>query len=84
MPLIAQIKPRSFARTFSSAAAFFGSSAFMMAETTQMPATGIPARISMLSRFRPPMALTGMGTVLQMSRRVSVEVRTVFTFVVVG
>ena len=84
MPLVIPISPSAFAWAFSSAAAFFGSSAFIMAETTQMPAMGIPARISMLSRFRPPMALTGMGTALQMSRRVSVEVKMVLTLVVVG
>ena len=56
----------------------------MMAETTQIPAMGMPHSTSMLVLFRPPMALTGMGTALQMSRRVSVEVRTVLTLVVVG
>ena len=68
----------------SPAAAALGSADFMMAETTQMPAMGMPFSTPRLSRFSPPMAFTGMGTALQISPRVSVEVMTVTTLVVVG
>ena len=56
----------------------------MMADTAQIPAIGIPARTSMFPLLSPPMALTGIGTALQISRSVSTDVRTVFTLVVVG
>ena len=44
----------------------------------------MPLRISRLSLFRPPIALTGIGTAFVIASRVSVEVRTVTTLVVVG
>ena len=72
------------ALALSSSAAVLGSSAFIMADTTQIPAMGMPARMSMLSLLSPPIALAGIGTALQISRSVSVEVKTVFTLVVVG
>ena len=52
----------SSAAAFNSSAAFLGSVAFMIADTTQMPAMGMPCNTSRFPMFRPPMALTGMGT----------------------
>lgn len=49
-----------------------------------MPAIGMPERTSRLVGLSPPMAFTGMGTALQMSLSVSVDVSTVLTLVVVG
>ena len=56
----------------------------MITETAQMPAVPLPFRTWMFSLFSPPMALTLIGTALTISLSVSTEVRTVFTFVVVG
>ena len=56
----------------------------MIADTTHIPAIGMPERTSKLEEFSPPIAFTGMGTAAHISLRVSVDVSTVLTFVVVG
>ena len=57
---------------------------YTIAETTQIPEIGTPFKISIFSELRPPIAFTGMGTVLQISSSVLTGVSTVLTFVVVG
>ena len=61
-----------------------GSSAFITAETTAMPAIGLFASTSILSAFKPPIATTGIGTARQISFSVETGVSLVVTCVVVG
>ena len=56
----------------------------MIADTTHIPAIFAPLSIPTFSAFKPPMAQTGIGTASHMLLRVSTDVSTVFTFVVVG
>ena len=56
----------------------------MIADTAQTPAMFMPLKIPMFPLLSPPIALTGIGTAFVIASRVSVEVRTVLTLVVVG
>ena len=75
---------KGFSEIKAEALNHLGFCAFIIADTTQIPAIGIPFKISIFSLLSPPIALAGIGTLLQISFNVSVEVNTVLTFVVVG